>query len=94
VVWPRRGSRLEDESVPTERQFYSEELKAQIRARHAASETIPALAQSTGIPFATVKFLCGHGKKRDAEPAAVLERSRRRQPCASREADEERGRHY
>jgi hypothetical protein len=37
VVWPRRGSRLEDEQVPTERQFYSEELKAEI-----ASATLPA----------------------------------------------------
>ena len=36
VVWPRRGSRLEH--APSERQFYSEELKAEVRERHAAAK--------------------------------------------------------
>jgi hypothetical protein len=44
VCWPPNGSRLE--SVPTERRYYSEELKAEIRERHAAGETLTDLARS------------------------------------------------
>jgi hypothetical protein len=42
VCWPRKGSRLED--VPLGRQCFSREVRAEIRARHAAGETIPELA--------------------------------------------------
>jgi hypothetical protein len=56
VVWPRKGSRLED--VPLERQFYSDDVREEIRARHAVGESIPELALKTGIPFGQVKFLC------------------------------------
>jgi hypothetical protein len=61
VVWPE-NDRLRDEQVPRERRFYSEELKAEIRRRHAAGESIPRLAGLTGIPFGQVKALCGGGK--------------------------------
>jgi hypothetical protein len=73
VVWPRRGSRLEDEHVPQGTQFYSNELRAEIRKRHAAGETIPALAQATGVPYATVKFwLSAAGRAKDAARMARL----------------------
>jgi hypothetical protein len=63
VCWPPRGSRLE--SVPTERRYYSEDLKAEIRERHAAGESIPELALKTGIPFGQVKSVCSsEGAKR------------------------------
>lgn len=64
VVWPPKNSRLVDENVPRERQLYSDGLREEIRARHAAGESIPELAQKTGIPFGQVKFMCGsHGEK-------------------------------
>jgi hypothetical protein len=66
VVWPPKG-RLEDEYCPTERQFYSEELKAEIRERHAAGETLPDLARKTGVSFGSVKSIAA----RDAEKAQV-----------------------
>jgi hypothetical protein len=68
VVWPRKGSRLDD--VPLERQFYSEDVREEIRARHAAGESIPELALKTGVPFGQVKFICSsEGAKR--EPAEL-----------------------
>ncbi len=73
VVWPRRGSRLEDESVPTGRQFYSEEFKAEIRERHAAGETLPDLARKTGVSFATVKSIAA----REAEKRLAQQQARR-----------------
>ncbi len=73
VVWPRRGSRLEDGSVPTERQFYSEEFKAEIRERHAAGETLPDLARKTGVSFATVKSIAA----REAEKRLAQQQARR-----------------
>jgi hypothetical protein len=67
VVWPR-SPRLE--SVPVGRQFYSEDLREEIRARHAAGESIPELALKTGVPFGQVKFICStEGTKR--EPAEL-----------------------
>lgn len=60
MVWPRRGSRLEDESVPTGRQFYRQEVREEIRRRHAAGESLPELSRLTGIPYATLKAFCGH----------------------------------
>jgi hypothetical protein len=68
VVWPRKGSRLED--VPLERQYYAEEVREEIRARHAAGETIPELARKTGIPLGQVKSVCsaaGGAKRAPAE---------------------------
>jgi hypothetical protein len=58
VVWPRPGSRLVDEQVPLGKQLYSDDLREEIRARHAAGESIPELALKTGIPFGQVKCLC------------------------------------
>src|SRR5215217_6476905 len=58
VCWPPTGSRLE--SVPAERQYYSEELKAEIRERHAAGETLPDLANKLGLPFGTVKAIVAY----------------------------------
>jgi hypothetical protein len=73
VVWPRRGSRLEDEHVPRGKQFYSDELRVEIRQRHAAGETIPALARATGLPYATVKFwVSSAGRRKDAARLARL----------------------
>lgn len=43
----------------TRQRFYPEELKAEIRARHAAGETIPDLARKTGLSFTSVKSICG-----------------------------------
>jgi hypothetical protein len=39
VCWPPKGSRLE--SVPTERRYYSEELKAEIRERSRGGRIAP-----------------------------------------------------
>jgi hypothetical protein len=65
VVWPRKGSRLEDERVPPEKQAYSDDVREEIRRRHAAGETIPELAQKTGVPFGEIKYLCSaEGAKR------------------------------
>jgi hypothetical protein len=67
VLWPRRDSRLDDENIPRGKQVYSDELRAEIRKRHAAGETIPALAQATGLPYATVKFwVSSAGRRKDA----------------------------
>lgn len=69
VCWPPKGSRLE--SVPAERQYYSEELKAEIRERHAAGETLPDLALKTGLSYGTVKaFVAFASEKRHAAPSA------------------------
>jgi hypothetical protein len=68
VCWPRKGSRLAD--VPLERQYHAEEIREEIRARHAAGESVPELALKTGIPYGQVKFMCsGEGAKR--EPAEL-----------------------
>ena len=72
VVWPPKRSRLDDEHMPRERRVYPEELKAELRARHAAGETMPMLAQSTGIPWATIKMWCSptvqkRAREREAE---------------------------
>jgi hypothetical protein len=66
VCWPPKGSRLE--SVPTERLYYTEELKTEIRERHAAGETLPDLARKTGLSFGTVKsFVAFASAKRRAQ---------------------------
>lgn len=77
VVWPPRGSRLADDHVPGGRQVYPEELKAELRACHAAGEALPALAQSTGIPVGTLKMVCSPSgakryPRRKAERALTL----------------------
>jgi DNA-binding NarL/FixJ family response regulator len=73
VCWPE-SDRLADEDVPLERRFYSETLKEEIRRRHEAGETIPELAQRTGLPFATVKWLCGgNGRRPMADRERVVE---------------------
>jgi hypothetical protein len=72
VVWPPKG-RLEDEHCPTERRFYSEELKAEIRERHAAGETLPDLARKTGVSFGAVKSICG----REAEKKLARRQAQR-----------------
>ena len=72
VVWPE-SDRLRDEQVPRAPQFYSEEVKAEIRRRHAAGETIPELAERTSIPFASVKWMCGNGEARKREKRQELE---------------------
>jgi hypothetical protein len=69
VCWPPNGSRLE--SVPTERRYYSEELKAEIRERHAAGETLPDLARRTALSYGTVKsFVAFASEKRRAKRQA------------------------
>jgi hypothetical protein len=40
VVWPPRGSRLEDEAVPLGRQGYPEDVKVEVQRRRAAGETL------------------------------------------------------
>jgi hypothetical protein len=65
------SSSLEDEHVPWERRFYSDELRQEIRRRHTAGETVPQLAQKTGIPFGMVKFMCGN-TRRTREPALAV----------------------
>jgi hypothetical protein len=74
VVWPPKGSRLEDEAVPLGRQAYREDVKAEVRRRHAAGETLPALAASTGIPFGTCHAWCSESAPRlkaSREPALL-----------------------
>jgi hypothetical protein len=68
VVWPPKHSRLEDEHAPLERQSYSEEIKAELRARHAAGESLPELGRKTGIPWTTIKMWCST-RREGAEPA-------------------------
>jgi hypothetical protein len=71
VVWPPRGSRIADENIPTERPWWPPELKAEIRRRAGEGETMPALAASTGVPFATVKaWLSRADRERDARREA------------------------
>ncbi len=65
VVWPRH-ERLTDENVPRERQFYSAELREEIRRRHGKGETLPELAQKTGISYASLKGLLNDDKARVA----------------------------
>jgi hypothetical protein len=71
ICWPPQGSRLE--SVPTERRYYSEELKAEIRARHAAGETLPELARKTGLSYGTLKSFVAY----DSEKRRVRRRAHR-----------------
>jgi len=68
VVWPRH-ERLTDENVPRERQFYSAELREEIRRRHGKGETLPELAQKTGISYASLKGLLNYDKARVAKLA-------------------------
>jgi len=60
--WPR-SPHLADENVPLGRQLYSDELREEIRPRHAADETIAELARKTAIPFGQVKFFSTGGMK-------------------------------
>jgi hypothetical protein len=64
VVWPPKGSRLEDEHVPLGREYYPEDVKAEVRRRHAAGETLLAIAASTGIPFGTCDAWCSASAQR------------------------------
>jgi hypothetical protein len=65
---------LADEQVPCERRFWPDELRAEIRRRYAAGETMPALAENTGLPYATVKmWLSKAGREREARRAASVE---------------------
>jgi hypothetical protein len=59
VVWPRKGSRLED--VPLERQYHAEDVRQEIRARHKAGESIPELALKTGVPLRSSQVHLQHG---------------------------------
>jgi hypothetical protein len=74
VVWPPRGSRLADEQVPRERQFYAPAVKAEMRQRYAAGGvTYEELAASAGLPYATVKaWLSKADRERDARREAAL----------------------
>jgi transposase-like protein len=78
VVWPPRGSRLADESVPCGRRHYSDELRAEIRRRRAAGATVPELSRSTGIPHSSIRVLIGQlgtpadNKERAATAAELL----------------------
>ncbi len=70
VCWPR-SERLADKDVPLRKQVYSEELKTEIRRRHAAGETLPDLAVKTGLPYPTVKMFCSPSvEKRKAKRQA------------------------
>ncbi len=69
VVWPPKGSRLEDERVPRERQFYSPELREEIRRRHAEGETLPELERKTGSSYASLKGLLSYDKAQAAKLA-------------------------
>ena len=60
VVWP--DGRLADENVPVGRQYYPEEIREEIRGRHAAGESLPALERQTGISLGTLKAFCAHGE--------------------------------
>jgi hypothetical protein len=73
VCWPPKGSRLED--VPLGKKFYSDDVRGEIRARHAAGESVPALALKTGIPFGQVKFMVSTEGGRTAHRAARRKRS-------------------
>ena len=69
VCWPPTGSRLE--SVPAERRYYSEELKAEIRERHAAGETLPELARKMELSYGTLKAIVAYAsEKRRAQRKA------------------------
>jgi hypothetical protein len=72
VCWPPKDSRLE--GVPAERRYYSEELKAEIRERHAAGETLPDLARKTGLSYGTLKAFVAFAaeKRRDQRRARRL----------------------
>jgi hypothetical protein len=61
------------------KQFYSDEVKAELRERHAAGETLPALSREMGIPFGTVKALVGYTneKRRARREARVQEENGR-----------------
>ena len=71
VVWSPKKSRLEDEAVPLGRQFYAEDVKAEIRRRHAAGETLPTLAASTGIPFGTCHAWCSKSPPRRRQAVSL-----------------------
>jgi hypothetical protein len=49
-------------------------VRAELRERHAAGETLPQLAERTGIPFGGIKGLLAYDKKRAAELANRQER--------------------
>lgn len=71
VVWPPKGSRLED--VPLGRRDYPTELRKEMRRRHDAGETIAELEARTGIAHGTIKLwlTTGAGRK-DAEREQTL----------------------
>jgi hypothetical protein len=48
VCWPRKGSPLEDEQVPPGKQFYSDDVREEIRRRHAAGDSSPSLRRRRG----------------------------------------------
>jgi hypothetical protein len=60
-----RASRLED--VPLGRQCYADDVREEIRRRHAAGETLPEVALKTGIPYGKVKRMQRSGSSRRPE---------------------------
>jgi hypothetical protein len=72
VVWPPNGSSLADDQLPSDRPVWPPELKAEIRRRYAAGESMPQLAASTGLPLGTVKgWLSAKGREVDARREAA-----------------------
>ena len=55
--------------MPRERQFDSAELREEIRRRQGKGETLPELAQKTGISYASLKGLLNYDKARVAKLA-------------------------
>lgn len=68
VVWPQ-NERLSDDRIPIGRQFYSEDVREEIRRRHAAGETLRQLSRRTGIRLGTVKSMVQEGQRVGAKLA-------------------------
>jgi hypothetical protein len=62
VVWPRKGSRLED--VPLGKQFYSDDFREEIRARPAADETLRDWPRRQASPSTSPKKPSGRQRGR------------------------------
>jgi hypothetical protein len=67
VVWPPRGSRLEDEQVPLGRQFYSETVKGEALALYDSGLGAVAISRRLGVPYGTVKSWVQPGNRRALE---------------------------
>jgi hypothetical protein len=64
VVWPPKGSRLEDETIPTKRLLYDDNVRAEALALYDSGVGAVEISRRLGLPYGTVKSWVQPGCRR------------------------------